>query len=604
MQNLETVDVEQYFLGNGGFLLAPTPPGVIFSHEQLSEEQREMGRNTLNFCKNKARPLDKEQEEKARDTDGVLVTVKLFKEAGKLGILGVGVPEQYGGMGMDFTTTMYMIESLSVYYGGFTATSVSHMGIGIMPILLFGSDEQKKRYLPKFAAGEWLGCYALTEPGSGSDALSGKTSAKLEGEYYLLNGSKQFITNGGWADVAVVFARIDDQYSALIVELAQQGVSRGSEEKKMGLRGSSTASITFENVKVAKENLLGQIGDAAKIALNVLNVGRLELALGALGGAKAMMDRVIAYGKERRQFGQPIIEFDMQMARLADMAVKTFAVDSILYRTIGAIERKIKQIAPGENHYEQLVAILRFYALEASICKVVASENFFEVARDGIKIHGGYGYMEEYGVERALRDSVANIIVEGTNDVNRLVIFDFLVRNIYRDGIPYQSFMEKLAESLRTKQFQYSCEDSILREEKRRLYAAKCAVAFLLQRTLLRYGQNIATNQQLIELLANLLIALYTTDSVLGRVHYLVEKHNGKQSEIEQVLARLAVAENLGYIRTVARQILPDLADEQQLGEVRRDLEWFLELTESAENIFLLKRKIAKALLKKGCYYF
>lgn len=591
---------ELYSLGNGGFLVTPTAPGKIFTREQLTEEQLEMGKTVKTFTDSKVMPKSKELEEKAHDADGTPLIVRLMREAGQLGLLAVDIPEEFGGLSMDLTTTMYVGESMGPS-SGFGVTFMCHVGIGTLPILFFGTAEQKAKYLPKLASGEWMSSYGLTEPGSGSDALSGKTKADLDGDFYVLNGTKQFITNGSWADVGIVFARVKDQYSAFIVDLHTPGVTIGAEEKKMGIRGSSTTAWTFENVRVPKENLLGKIGDAAQIALNILNMGRLELGFAALGGAKYVLQKTLEYGKDRKQFGRPIVDFDMQMGRIADMAAGIFATDSILYRIAQAIDKKIAAIPKGPDYYENMIKAIRSFAMEASIAKVESSEMLTNLCIEAVKLHGGYGYVEEYFVERALRDSIINMIFEGTNDINRLVIFDSLVRNIYADGIPFASFMENVEYGLRKRTFAYPEQTKILADEKAKLYGAKQLAAYMVNEAIIRYGKEIKNNQQLMKNIADMIIPLYAADSTIARAHYLIEQGR-KEASLAQKIAQLVTYQTTATVRNLTWDLSHEIYEGRERPRDAEKISWLCSLTMAGEkvNSFRLKREISRIVLEKG----
>lgn len=591
---------ELHSVGNGGFLVSSCPPGTIFTREQLNEEQLEIGKVTLDFCKSKIQNADFDLDKKPTDENGMPILVKIFKEAGEQGLLSAGIPEEYDGLGMDLVTDMFVSENLCRSHGSFAVTCIAHSGIGTKPILLFGTEEQKKKYLPKLATGEFVGCYALTEPGSGSDALSGRTEARLEGDHYILNGSKQFITNGAWADLSIVFTRIDGKYSALIVELNAPGVSHGIEEKKMGIRGSSTTSLIFDNVKVPKENLLGRIGDAANIALNILNIGRLALGFAVQAAARTVINMTTKYLKERKQFGRSLSEFDMQVAKLADMTVRLFGVESINFRTVHPIDKKIAEQKSKGFSADNIIQAVRSFAMEASICKVEGSEAQFTICENAVKMHGGYGYTEEYGVEREFRDCIINMIYEGTNDINRLVIFDFLVRNIYNAGIPYRAFVEDIQKALRTRQFN-APEEQLFSEQKKAAYAGKYTVAYLVEKAILRYGKDISNQQQVIEHISSLLIHVYVLDSVLGRCHYL--KENGLCTEVEEAIAKITTIDRLAKIRSLSRQVIWDIAYEYDVENACKELEWLLSHTEYMENVFPLKRLVGNAIIEKEEYY-
>lgn len=581
-------------LGNGGFLLGPTPPGTIFTREQLDEECLEIGKMVRQFVDTRLVPNMAALEAKAEE-DGMPLMIKLVKETGELGFPGIDIPEEYGGLEMGFTTMVHMIENLSIS-ASFNVSLLAHCGIGTLPILFFGSHEQKMKYLPQLATAEMISCYALTEANSGSDALSGKTKAVLEGDHYILNGSKQWISNGSWADLAVVFARIDDQYSALIVEMNQPGVTRGAEEKKMGLHGSSTTSLTFENVKVPKENLLGKVGDAANIALNILNMGRLELGAGAIGGAKYVFASTLEYMRQRKQFCRPIVDFDMQRARLAEMAADIFALDSVMYRIVDAIDKKVEALEKGPDYYKNVVKVIRSFAMEASIAKVAGSEIVYDLATKAVKMHGGYGYSEEYQVERGLRDSVINMIFEGTNDINRLVIFDFVVRNIYSQGIPFRAFMEEIDHSLRKRRFMYSGDQDWLVEEKSHIYAGKYILCYLLNEAIIHHGKNIRNNQQLMENISNMIIQLYMADSSVARAHYILDNKISYASIAEKT-AKLVEAQAMDNLRNLAWQSFFEIYDGKKRPASHDNLHWLCELTHGAVNVMRMKREVSQAIV-------
>jgi alkylation response protein AidB-like acyl-CoA dehydrogenase len=588
-----------YLTGNGGFLLCPTPTGKIFTREQLNAEQLEMGKMVKNFIESKVLTKKKEIEYKQVEIDGMPLCVKLLKELGNLGALGVDVPETYGGLGMDLTTTMHVAENLGPAGGSFTTTAIVQMGIGALPILFFGTPEQKAQYLPKLVSAEWVACYALTEAGSGSDALSGKTTAVLDGDFYTLNGNKQFISNGDWADLAIVFARIDDQYSALIVELNSPGVSRGLEEEKMGIQGSSTTALMFDNVKVPRKNLLGKAGDAATIALNILNMGRLELGFACIGATRKVIQHTLEYTKQRKQFGRPICEFDMQTGRLAEMVTRLFAVDSILYRIIHAIDDKIAMLPKDDQYWDNMVKVIRSHAMEASVAKVEGSEMVFQISSDAVKMHGGYGYISDYHVEQALRDSVINMIYEGTNDINRLVIFDFLVRSIYNQNIPFAAFSEEVDASWRKGIFSFPDNSPILHEERKSLYAGKYLLNFLVNETIMRFGKDIKNNQQVMRHISDMILPLYAADSAIARAYTLIEKEHS-EAKIAKAMAELCLAQALATTQTLAWQLMAEIYEGKPKAAGYGKLTWLCSFMKSNHNPMRLKREIGRTVVEKG----
>ncbi|MBI5182974.1 MAG: acyl-CoA dehydrogenase family protein [Nitrospinae bacterium] len=592
----------------GGFLVAKTPADGIYSREKFTDMQKEFADTAERFFQNEIIPMIEEIEAKEEvEEDGVKqpLSIILLRKGGELGLLSVDIPEEYGGLGQDIITSMLIAEK-SAGTASFGITIGAHTGIGTMPIVLFGNQEQKRRYLPKLATGELVSCYALTEPGSGSDALSGKATAVLnkEGTYYILNGEKQFITNGSWADIAIVFAQVDGRYSGFIVDLHSEGVSRGREEKKMGLRGSSTTNLIFEDVKVEKENLLGNIGDASNIALNILNLGRLKLGVGALGNSKYCIDLVIKYGKERKQFGQPIISFDMQKARLADMVAEVYALDSIAYRAAGDIEDAISKIPYDDNdkYQEDVISAVRSYALEASIVKIYGSETLHTISLDAIKMHGGYGFIEEYKVERISRDNVIDMIFEGTNDINRITIFDFLVRNIFGAQIHFREYMEDIDRMLRDGRFDSLEVDTPLKEEMANIESSKRVVAYAINHALIHCGKDIKNEQQIIGTIADMVIAIYSADSTLSRVNEYISKNGEAKSEIQIAIAKLISYKTSSKVSHIAREVIIGVASQGQLDTKLGNLNRLIHCIRQRVNIVDLKRLIAVSVIDTGRY--
>ena len=416
----------------GEFLIRETFANEIYTPEDYNEEQKMIAQTCLDFIRQEVEPhldrIDKMEE-------GLMPS--LLEKAGELGMLGMSVPAEFGGMGVDFPTSMLATEytgrghSFSVAYG-------AHTGIGTLPILYYGNDEQKQKYIPKLASGEWKAAYCLTEPSSGSDANSGKTKAVLsdDGKYYTLNGQKMWITNGGFANLFTVFAKIDDdsKLTGFIVEADAEGISLNPEEKKMGIKGSSTRQVFFNNVKVPVENLLGEREGGFKIALNILNIGRIKLAAGVLGGSKEVINHSVKYANEREQFGRPISKYGAIRHKLAEQAIQTFALESATYRAAADIENAINQlVADGMDKQKATLKGIEEFAAECAMLKVVGSETLDYCVDEGVQIHGGMGFSAESKVERAYRDSRINRIFEGTNEINRMLLQGRMV--VRRDAI-------------------------------------------------------------------------------------------------------------------------------------------------------------------------
>jgi alkylation response protein AidB-like acyl-CoA dehydrogenase len=511
----------------GSFLVNPVGSVEVMAPESFTDEQRALYETAMRFSREEVLP----KAERIEHKDFALLR-ELIRKAGEVGLLGVDVPEAYGGSALEKTTSLLVTEAKSLL-GSWSVTFGAQTGIGTLPIVYFGTEAQKAKYLPKLASGEWISAYALTEAGSGSDALGAKTRAvkSADGKHWVLNGSKQYITNAGFADVFVVFAKVDGHlFTAFIVERGTPGLTIGPEERKMGIRGSSTCPLIFEDAKVPVENLLGEIGRGHKIAFNILNVGRLKLGAGVAGGMKLHLAGAVAYASERKQFGTPLVRFGLSREKLARMLADTYAVESMAYRTSGHIDALIAQGA------ETLAAIEEF-AIEASILKVMGSELASRLIDDAVQLHGGYGYIEEYPVERAYRDIRINRIFEGTNEINRMLVTGMLLKRamkgalgLFDGGEPKVAAGDAPAEHL--KQLALLC--------------LKVAVE--------AYGPAIEEHQVVLAAIADIVMDAYALDSMESRNRQLA-----KRTRLEPW-------------RTAAVELYTNAAHERALSAARRAL--------------------------------
>ncbi|HLZ93448.1 MAG TPA: acyl-CoA dehydrogenase family protein [Candidatus Acidoferrum sp.] len=525
----------------GSFLLESPAPGDVFTPADLSDDQRLIGQTAEEFVVKEVVPLAKDLENKKA---GLMAS--LVKKGGELGLMGGGVPEQYGGAGLDKIATTVLTEKLSIY-GGFAVTHGAHAGIGTLPIVYFGTEEQKKKYLPKLATGELIGAYCLSEPQAGSDAQNSLTRAELnsEGTHYILNGQKMWITNGGFADVYVVFAKVNgDKFTAFIVERTFPGFKPGNEEHKMGIHGSSTTPIFLENCKVPKENVLHEIGRGHIVAFNVLNAGRFTLGASCVGGAKNVLATSCKYGKERKAFGKQIGEFGLIREKLAEMAIQIFAVESMVYRSAGNIEAAMAAASgSGGDKIQNAMKVLEEYAIESSIAKVYGSEMLDYVVDEAVQIFGGYGFHEDYPVCRAYRDSRINRIFEGTNEINRMLIIQMLMKRAMGGQLALIPAAMKLADEILAGPSFEEAPEGVLTEEARVLANVKKMFLQAAGGAVQKFREKLAEEQELIGALSNMVMEIYAMESCLLRAQKAAGVKGEKATQVMIDAARVFIAE-------------------------------------------------------------
>jgi alkylation response protein AidB-like acyl-CoA dehydrogenase len=582
----------------GGFLIQSPDPANTFTPEDFSEEQRMIEQTCRDFLDKEVLPhiLDIDKQK-----DGLMVS--LLDKSGELGLLGASFPEQYGGLGEDFVTATLINEALG---GGhsFAVAMAAHTGIGSLPILYFGTEEQKQKYMPKLATGEWKGAYALTEPNSGSDALGAKTTATPteDGRHYLLNGQKIWITNAGFADVFTVFAKIDgDKFSAFIVERGTPGLSFGEEEHKMGIKGSSTRQLFFENCKVPAENLLGEIGRGHVIAFNILNIGRLKLCAAALGGSKRSMDLTLHYATTREQFKTPIAQFGAIQHKLAEMAIRIFASESSLYRTAKWIDDKEKALhEEGKPSSETLLGAAEEFAIECAMLKVLGSEALDYVVDEGVQIHGGNGFSDEYNISRAYRDSRINRIFEGTNEINRLLTLDMYLKRAMKGRINLMAPAMGIQKELMSIP-DFSEDDAPFAAEYKAIANFKKAILMCAGASVQKLMMQIEQEQELLMYMADMLIDTFQAENMLLRA-IKMEQNGNANAALAMDMVRVFINDAADRINHAGKNAINSFADGDEQRMMLMGLKRFTKV--ASFNTKDARRRIAAKLIEEKRYFF
>jgi len=587
-------------LKGGEFIIRSTDPNSIFTPEEFNEEHRMMSDMAHEFLVQNIYPnLDR------IDAMEPGLMAYMVDKAGALGLLGVSIPEEYGGFGKDFLTGMLMTEVLGAGHS-FSVAMAAHTGIGTLPILYYGTAEQKAKYLPKLATGEWKGSYCLTEPGSGSDALAAKTKAILtpDGKHYVLNGQKMWITNAGFADIFTVFAQVDgDKFTGFIVEKGYEGMSLGEEEHKMGIKGSSTRQVFFSDCKVPVENVLGEIGKGHLIAFNILNIGRAKLAAAALGGSKQVATQSIEYANTREQFKMPIAKFGAIKHKLAEQAIRIYALESAIYRVSGLIENKEEEMmAAGKSFTSSLLGAAEEYAVECAILKVAGSEVLDFVADEGVQIFGGYGYSADYPMDRAYRDSRINRIFEGTNEINRLLAVDMILKRAMKGELDLMGPAMAVQKELMGIPEFGNGDQKLFDEETKVIGNMKKAILMVAGTAVQKYMMTLAKEQELLMRIADMAIDTYMAESILLRVQKLVATQGAEAYALQIDMMSTYVNDMVDRLNINGRNAINAMCEGDEQRMLLMGIKRFSKM--APVNTVAARRRIAKKLIEENEYCF
>src|SRR5271155_2602501 len=596
---MATSTVSQNLLRGGSFLITPCTPDDVFTPADLADDQRLIGQTAEEFVTKEVMPVVPELE---AHKDNLMVGI--LKKAGELGLLGGAIPEAYGGAGLDKVSATVLAEKVSGY-GSFAVSHGGHAGIGTIPLVYFGTEEQKKKYLPKIATGELLSCYCLSEPQAGSDALAARTRAVLspDGKNYILNGQKMWITNGGFADVFIVFAKIDgEKFSCFIVERGAPGFTVGGEEKKMGIKGSSTVPIFFENCPVPKENLLHEAGRGHIVAFNTLNVGRFSLGAHCVGGAKKILEASSKYSKERTAFGKQLREFGLIRGKLAEIAIRIFAVESMIYRSAGMVDQAVAAQDPGKDKSQQAMQVLEEYAIESSISKVYGSEMLDFCVDEAVQIFGGYGYHEDYPVARAYRDSRINRIFEGTNEINRMLIIQMLMRRAMSGTLPIIQSAMKLADEVLAGPSMEEGPTGAFAEEERALAQAKKTFLLAAGTAVQKFREKLSDEQEIVASLSNVVMEIYGMESVLRRTQKAAAARGDAATSVMADATRAFIYGASDRVEKEARTALVATLEGDMLRTQLAVLKRFSK--HEPVDIIALRRRVSDAVLAQDRYPF
>ncbi len=593
-----TTAVPKTRISGGSFLLESRQPDEVFTPEDFTEQHQLSGQTTEEFAVNEIVPNIEKIEHK-----DFSVTRDLLKKAGDLGLSSVEIPEAYGGLEMDKVTAAVIADHIAKY-AGFATTWGGHTGIGTLPLVYFGTEEQKKKYLPRLAAGEIVGAYALSESTSGSDALNCRSRAQLspDGKYYILNGEKMWITNAGFADLYTVFAKVDgEKFSAFLVERNFPGFSVGAEEHKMGIRGSSTCPIILNDCKVPVENLLGEIGKGHLIAFNILNIGRFKLGAMCLGGGRVSLENAISYAKQRKAFGKVIADFGLVREKIANMATLLYVGESLVYRTVGMMDAALSEVdKTAADAAKQTLKAIEEFAVECSIIKVWGSEMINYVVDETLQIYAGYGFVEEYPAERAYRDARINRIFEGTNEINRLIITGFLLKRAMSGQLPLMPAIKKLMDEVLSGPSAAEELEGALGEERKLVAQAKKLGLFVAGAATQKYMQAIQDQQEIMGAIADLTIETYAMESAVLRAQKLSETRGEAAAGLAIAMTRVYLSQAFEKVESAARRVIAAVAD----GDMLRTQLAILRRLAKYEpfNTIELRQQIAERMIERGKY--
>jgi hypothetical protein len=589
------------FVKGGAFLLESISPQSVFAPEEFNEEQRLIAKAAQEFVVGELEPVKDEIE---TQKEGLLPS--LLRKAGELGFLSGDIAEEYDGQGLDKVSIILMMEKLAQGGGSFMTAYAVHTGIGSLPIIFFGNKDQKKRYLPKIGTGEMIPAYALTEPEAGSDALNAKTTAALspDGKYYLLNGQKQFISNAGFADLFITYAKVDgNKFTSFIVERKFEGVSLDEEENKMGMKGSSTRSVIFSDAKVPVKNVLGEVGKGHVVAFNTLNIGRFKLGGGCLGACKFALQGAVTYAKQRVQFGRPIAEFGMIKQKIGEMAIRSFTTESMVYRTAALVDRMLQKIDHNaEDVGIQMANGIEEYAIEDSINKVYSSEMADFIVDEALQIHGGYGYIHDYEIERGYRDNRINRIWEGTNEINRLLIVDMLTKRAMKNRLPVLAAAQKVAGELLTLRPKVETDDGKLTLQKEMVEMSKKIALLVAGAAVQKYMAKLADEQEILGLISDIVIEVFAMESALLRALKSMEKAGDEKAEIQKAIVKVYTNDGFNRVEGYARTALSAIAEGDTLRTLLSGLKKLTRFT--PVNTVALRREVADYTIKMGRYPF